>query len=105
MSLTVPQITSSALAVVGLANQLKAAYVIAKEYSDYNSVTDPGWGSLASSVPAAVSNGLVVGTQFAPGDVSNAIGSINEYINYWTGVAVPTSAWGQNLEKLSAPTV
>jgi hypothetical protein len=102
MALTASQISQSAQAVVALANQLKAAYVAAKEFSNYNGVTDPGWNSLSG---ASVSNGLVVGTQAAPGDISNAIGSLNVFLAFWEGSAVATSAWGQNLEKLANPLV
>lgn len=109
MSLTVPRITASALTVVQLSNSIKAAMVRAKEYSDYNAVTDPTWGSLASAVPAAVdANGLVVGTSFTPGDVSNAIGSINAFLAIWQGTAfnfgtgnITPNAWGQSLQKLT----
>lgn len=102
MTLTTPQITLSAQSVIDLANQLKSAYVLAKEFSNYNGVTDPGWNSLSG---AAIVNGLVVGTQAAPSDISNAIGSINEFIAYWEGGVVAQSAWGQNLEKLANPIV
>lgn len=105
--LTPTQITASAIAVVNLAKELKSAYVLAKEFSDYNSVTDPGWNGLTNeSNPTIVdNNGLIMGTQVAPSDVSNAIGSINQFINYWSGSAVATSAWGQNLQKISVPIV
>lgn len=103
--MTPTQVINSAKAVIDLANQIKSAYVLAKEYSDYNSVTDPGWGSLQANNPGIDANGLVSGTSSTPQDISNAIGSINMFINYWSGNPVATSAWGQNLQKLSNPIV
>ena len=104
--MTLSQITASALTVVAIANSLKAAKVTSQEFSEYNSVTDPGWNTLASGVPAAVdANGYIVGTNVKPSEVSNAIGSINVFLNYWAGAVVAQSAWGQNLEKISNPLV
>lgn len=101
--MTPSQITTAAQTVVQIANSLKAAFERAREFSDYNSVNDPGWNSLSGA--AVDANGLVAGTEVTPAAISNAIGSINEFINYWTGQPVPTSAWGQNIVKISSPIV
>jgi hypothetical protein len=105
MSLNTPaEVTASALAVIGLANQLKAAKAQAAVYSAYNGVTDPGWGSLTNPI-FLDTFGNVIGTGATPTEISNAIGSINEFLNYYNGQAVATSPWGNNLEAISSPTV
>lgn len=104
--MTNTQITASAQSLIQIANSLKSAYVRAKEFSDYNSVTDPGWSTLVNTTPSVIdSNGCILGTNVSPVDVSNAIGSINQFINYWGGQSVPVSAWGQNIQKVSSPIV
>jgi hypothetical protein len=91
---------------VDIANAFKSAFVLGSELAAYNSVNDPTWGNLAATVPAAVQNGLIVGTQLAPADVSNAIGSVNNIVAYMGGVGSPAySNWMNSIQKLASPIV
>lgn len=100
------QIVAHARAWIDVANHIKSAYVLAKQVSAYNSVTDPGWGSLDDDPPVATATGIIDGTEVTPGDISNAIGSINNFLAFLDGTAQPAqSAWIQNIEKIAKPIV
>jgi len=111
---TQAQISASALSVVSIANNIKAALIIAQEFSKYNGQTDPGWSSLTSgNAPTVIdSNGFIIGTSVKPGDISNAIGSLNAFValyngttfNFGTGSITP-NAWGNSIEVVSKPVV
>lgn len=103
---TVSQVTEHAQKWIEVANALKTAYVLSTELSHYNSINDPNWNDLANQVAGAVVGGVVAGTQVAPGDISNAIGSVNNFIAFMAGTSQPAqSAWINNIEKIAKPIV
>lgn len=106
--MTQEQVLTLAQAVAEGARQIKSAIVVVEQVIENNSVNDPGWNGLNhDDDPDLIdANGLVIGTQHTPGDISNAIGSLVQFNNVWSGAAgVTQSAWGQNLEKIVAPIV
>jgi hypothetical protein len=104
---TVAQITAQAQAVIAASEALKKAYLLAREVTDGNSVNDPGWNSLThQDNPLVVDANLTVtGTDCRSTEIANAIGSLNVFRAFWEGSAVATSAWGQNIEKISSPLI
>lgn len=97
-----------AQAVAEAARQIKSAIVVVEQVIENNSVNDPGWNSLSNQAnPTLIdADGLIIGTEHTPGQISNAIGSLVQFNNVWSGAAgVTQSAWGQNLEKIVAPIV
>lgn len=104
---TPAQVTEHAKAWIDVANQLKIAYTLARQLSDHNSVNDPNWADLANQVADAVdAEGQVVGTEIAPQDVSNAIGSVNNFLTFMSGAGLPAqSNWMLNVEKIAKPIV
>lgn len=64
------------------------------------------WNNLATSNPDVLDeNGLLVGYNFTPADVSNFLGSLAQFLNYYNGSAVAAGAHGSNAEQLSLPIV
>lgn len=103
---TVNQVTKHAESWIDVANLLKSAYVLAQEVSRYNSINDPNWNDLANQLSGAVINGVVVNTEVAPGDISNAIGSVNNFLAFMSGSSQPAqAAWINNIEKIAKPIV
>jgi hypothetical protein len=111
---TQAQIAASAASLVSICNNLKASMVIAQEYAKYNGQTDPGWNSLTNNLnPSVIDvNGFIIGTNIKPGDIANAIGSLNAFValyngttfNFGTGSITP-NAWGNSVEVVSNPVV
>ena len=98
---TLAQVTAHAKAWAQACDLLKAAHSLCQELSQYNGVNDPNWGALDSSFKTG---DVVTGTEIVPGDVSNAIGSVNNFLAFWDGTSRPAqSAWGNNVEKLAKP--
>lgn len=103
---TANQITTHAQAWIDVANAFKSAFVLGTELSRHNAVNDPNWNNLAVAVPEAVEDGLIVGTEIAPADVSNAIGGVNNMLAYMGGVGTPAySNWMTVIEKIAKPIV
>jgi hypothetical protein len=104
---TPAQVTAHAKAWIDVANAIKSAFTLSRELSLHNSVNDPNWNDLANQVPEAVDeDGLVVGTEVTPADVSNAIGSVNTFVVLMDGSGQPAqSAWINNIEKVAKPIV
>lgn len=103
---TPTQITKHAKATIDAARAIKSAYALCKQLMNYNSVNDPGWGSLETDPPVNAETGIIDGTEVAPGDISNALGSITNFLHFYEGTAdVAQSAWGNNLEKITDPIV
>lgn len=103
---TVNQVTEHAKAWINVADKLKSAFVLADELSRHNSINDPNWNDLSNQVPGSVTDGVVTGTEIAPADISNAIGSINNFLEFFKGTSQPAqSAWINNIEKIAKPIV
>lgn len=101
MSTTPTQIISGAQTVVQLANTAKSLFVLAGEFIDWNNTNDPGWNTLQGTPvvpPMNASTKIIDTTDVQPGDVSNAIGSLNNFITWW-------GTNGANLEKIAKPIV
>lgn len=106
--MTQQQVSNLAAAVAEAARQIKSAIVVVEQVIENNSVNDPGWNGLTHQDDPTLIDaaGLVIGTQHTPGDISNAIGSLVQFGNVWSGASgVTQSAWGQNIEKIVDPIV
>lgn len=96
MAATPNQITEQAQATAVVAQQIKSVLVIARQVVAHGQTLGVDWNDL----PAEAEDGeFVVGTEMTPGQVSNAIGSIDNFVStFWAGQGV-------NLELLSKPIV
>lgn len=105
------QVIKLAKDTIQVARAIKSAQVLANQFMHNNSVNDPNWTDL--NTPEGHANeevvdedGLILEAGVTPSDVSNAIGSIANFLHYYEGTAdVAQSAWGNNLEKIVEPIV
>jgi len=92
--------------IVIASQALKVAKFLIDQVASNNSVNDPGWSALQTTPDASVmdvTTKILTGTRVTPGEIASAIGALNVFLNYWNGdVAVAQSAWGQDIEKVSA---
>jgi len=107
------RIPDDAKAIINAANALKSAYILCKEVSNSNQVNDPGWNNLQTNPSQSggtvdETTKLISGTQATPANISDVIGSINNFLAYWEGTNFGcqdgfhlSSAWGQNIEKVA----
>lgn len=101
MAATPNQAVELAKDCIQVATAIKSAAVLARQFVTNNNVNDPGWSSYDDNPPVSPTTGLIDTTEVTPGQVSNAIGSINNFLNYYTGAsAVAQVAWGDNLETI-----
>lgn len=90
------QITEQAKATAAVAQQLKAALVLARQVVAHGQTLGVDWNNLPNE---AKDGNFVLGTEITPAQASNAIGSIDNFVStYWAGQGV-------NLEILSKPIV
>lgn len=96
---TTAEIVAIASAVKDVARMLKAAKYAADQVIARNQVEAITWDSGEDAALAAA------GLSFTGEEVSNALGSLVEFRDYWTNGAVTQGDHGGNFEKLTEPIV
>lgn len=94
---TPAQITALAIAAGDAANQFKGTVNIARQVVAHSQALGVNFGALPEG--AVDGNGLIVGTNLTPGQVSNILGSANSHLtDFWP-------VHGVNFEQGAKPVV
>jgi hypothetical protein len=103
MPTTTNEIVSIARAMADCATKAKQLRVIVQQTLDRNVVEAFDWaGANQVEADAALQ---AAGIDYTAVEIANAIGSLDQYRNFWDNAAVTQGDHGGNLEKLCAPIV
>ena len=98
MTIAVSEIQATTAEVSALATAAKSLNALAGQSLDYNSALSIDWNNLPEG--SVDGDGNILGTTFAPADVSNVVGSLATFQTDWWD-----AGHGGNCEKLSKPIV
>lgn len=99
MAATNAEIVAIAKAVADCAKKLKQAKAIVDQTLSRNTVESITWGASQDTILSDA------GLSYTGAEVSNAIGSLAQYQNYWGNAVVTQGDHGGNYEKLVDPIV
>ena len=99
MATTNNEVVAIAKAVAECGRLLKAAQYVAQQVLARNNVEAITWDSGEDAALSAA------GLDYTGEEISNALGSLSQFKNYWTNAAVTQGDHGGNFEKLTTPIV